>query len=76
MIVAWLLGATIIPAAIASAALAGIALAVLVGWIVHCRQKIPASTLLLAPLYAAWKIPLYAAFLWKRQQQWVRTARE
>lgn len=73
---AWWLGASAAPAIIAGSALTGIAVAVLAGWLVHCRQKIPASTLLLAPLYAAWKIPLYAAFLWKRQQQWVRTARE
>jgi cellulose synthase/poly-beta-1,6-N-acetylglucosamine synthase-like glycosyltransferase len=73
---AWLLGFSNVPALIAGIALLSIWLAVVAGWAVHCRHIIPARTLVLAPLYAAWKIPLYAAFLWRRQQQWVRTARD
>jgi hypothetical protein len=73
---AWLLGASSTPLIITGAALLGIGLSVIAGWAVHCRHVIPARTLILAPLYAAWKIPLYAAFLWRRQQQWVRTARD
>jgi cellulose synthase/poly-beta-1,6-N-acetylglucosamine synthase-like glycosyltransferase len=73
---AWLLGASVTPAVIACSSLASIASCVLLGWIVYCRQQIPLRALVLAPLYACWKIPLYAAFLWRRQQQWVRTARD
>lgn len=71
-----LLGASSIPAVVAGSALLSIASSVLVGWLVYCRQQIPLRALVLAPLYACWKIPLYAAFLWRRQQQWVRTARD
>jgi hypothetical protein len=74
--ITWFFGVSAIPLIVASSALLAIGSAVLAGWAVHCRQVIPARTLLLAPLYAAWKIPLYAAFLWRRQQQWVRTARD
>ena len=74
--IAWLLGASIIPAVIALSAVLGIGSCVLVGWAVHCRQQIPLQALLLAPLYALLKAPLYLAFLWKRQQQWIRTARD
>lgn len=73
---AWLLGASFLPAVIALTAVLGIGNCVLVGWAVHCRQQIPLQALLLAPLYAFLKVPLYLAFLWKRQQQWVRTARD
>ena len=76
MSAAWLLGASPVPLIILGTAFLTIGIAVLAGWAVHCREKIPARTLLLVPLYAAWKIPLYAAFLWRRQQQWVRTARD
>ena len=34
------------------------------------------TAVLLAPLYAAGKLPIYAAFAMRRQQEWVRTARD
>jgi cellulose synthase/poly-beta-1,6-N-acetylglucosamine synthase-like glycosyltransferase len=74
--IAWLCGTSAVPAIIAGSALLSIGGCVLLGWAVYCRQQVPLRALLLAPLYALWKVPLYAAFLWKRQQQWVRTARD
>src|SRR4029078_12947672 len=50
--------------------------AVLLAWIRHARGLIPGRTLLFAPVYMLWKIPLYAAFLFRRQKAWVRTPRE
>lgn len=72
----WIIGSSPLPAIIAGSALLSVAACVMLGWLVYCRKQIPLRALLLAPLYAAWKIPLYAAFLWRRQQQWVRTARD
>jgi cellulose synthase/poly-beta-1,6-N-acetylglucosamine synthase-like glycosyltransferase len=73
---AWLLGASAVPFFIAAAAFCSIGANVLLGWAVHCREQIPLQALLLAPLYAVLKLPIYGAFLWKRQLQWVRTARD
>ncbi len=73
---AWFMGAGVLPAAIAGSAVLALSLCVLLGWAMHCRQQIPLRALLLAPVYAVLKVPLYAAFLWRRQQQWVRTARD
>lgn len=53
-----------------------LAAAVFAGWIAHCRRQIPLLSLLAAPLYAAWKLPIYFAFLLKRQREWVRTQRD
>ncbi len=50
-------------------------LAIVAGWIVHCRRIIPLGTLLVAPLYILRKLPIYGSFVWKRQQTWVRTER-
>ncbi|QDU27343.1 N-glycosyltransferase [Anatilimnocola aggregata] len=74
--VAALFGGSPIAAAIAGTALLSIVSSVVLGWAVFCRQQIPLRALVLAPLYALWKVPLYVAFLWRRQQQWVRTARD
>jgi cellulose synthase/poly-beta-1,6-N-acetylglucosamine synthase-like glycosyltransferase len=51
-------------------------LALFAGWFVHCRNVIPLRVLLIAPLYIVGKLPIYASFLWKRQQAWIRTERD
>jgi len=62
---AWLNGIAIL------AVMAG----VLLTWTLHGRSIVPLRSLLGIPLYVAWKIPLYAAFLLKRQTKWNRSAR-
>jgi cellulose synthase/poly-beta-1,6-N-acetylglucosamine synthase-like glycosyltransferase len=74
--VAWLIGATALPLAIFTAQTCLIAAAVFAGWAAHCREQVPLRALVAAPLYAAMKLPIYLAFLYKRQQQWVRTQRD
>jgi cellulose synthase/poly-beta-1,6-N-acetylglucosamine synthase-like glycosyltransferase len=75
-LVATLLGASPV-ALVAVSILAGfLALSVFVGWLAHCRAQIPLVSLLAAPLYAAWKVPIYVAFLVSRQRQWIRTQRD
>lgn len=66
------------PAPLLAASLLGgmLAAAVFAGWIAHCRERIPLVSLLAVPLYAAWKLPIYVAFLLKRQREWVRTERD
>jgi cellulose synthase/poly-beta-1,6-N-acetylglucosamine synthase-like glycosyltransferase len=72
----WLLGAAALSLTICTTALGVLVLAILAGWAVHCRRQVPLLALLAAPLYIAAKLPIYVAFLWKRQVQWVRTQRD
>ena len=44
-------------------------------WMKFGRQHLPLMSLLAAPLYVIWKIPLYLAFVFKPQKEWVRTDR-
>jgi hypothetical protein len=74
--IGWLAGASPVPLLVLLAADAALAIAVLLGWAVHCRRQVPLWALVAAPLYAAAKLPIYLAFLIKRQQQWVRTERD
>jgi len=53
-----------------------LAIAIFAAWAKYGRQQIPAKTLLTIPLYVLWKIPLYLAFIFKRQTAWVRTDRD
>ena len=72
----WLMGAGAMPLLGLSALGLTLLAAVWAGWLAHCRQQIPAGTLLAAFRYAAWKLPNYVALLIKRQSQWVRTHRD
>lgn len=60
--------------------LAGTALALLAGavamsWARYGRRLIPLRSLLMAPLYALWKIPFYLKFITARQVVWIRSRR-
>jgi cellulose synthase/poly-beta-1,6-N-acetylglucosamine synthase-like glycosyltransferase len=74
--VPWLDDGSIAPLVISCSAMAALVVAVVAGWAVFCRQQVPLVALLAAPLYIAAKLPIYLAFLVKRQQQWVRTQRD
>lgn len=71
-----LVGAAWQPAAILLGMGAALALAIVTGWLVHCRRIVPLWALLAAPFYAAAKLPIYFAFLRRSQQTWVRTERD
>jgi hypothetical protein len=74
---AWALGAAALPLFISTGALALLVLSILAAWRLAGRDIIALSELLLtAPAYALRKLPMYAAFLWKRQSSWVRAKRE
>jgi hypothetical protein len=75
-VVAWLVGASIAPLLVSAIAGCALLLAVLGGWAVHCRQQVPFFALLAAPFYVVVKLPIYLAFLRKRQSQWIRTQRD
>ncbi len=67
---AWWVAATV---ALATAA---VALTVLGGWWKFARETTPLRSLLLAPLYVFWKIPLYLSYLIRgRHKTWDRTER-
>jgi cellulose synthase/poly-beta-1,6-N-acetylglucosamine synthase-like glycosyltransferase len=64
-----------LPAFISGGSGALLFLAVFLAWARHGRRHVPGHVLLFAPIYVLWKIPLYAAFLFRRQKEWVRTER-
>jgi cellulose synthase/poly-beta-1,6-N-acetylglucosamine synthase-like glycosyltransferase len=70
------IGASPTPLASAAFCLSIVAFAVLVSWFVFGRKTLPFRYLVFVPFYLLWKIPLYAAFFFrKKQKTWERTAR-
>jgi cellulose synthase/poly-beta-1,6-N-acetylglucosamine synthase-like glycosyltransferase len=74
--IAWALGGSAAPLCILLSQLAMVSLTVFVGWAVYCRRQVPFLALCAIPLYVVRKLPIYLAFLVRRQQQWVRTERD
>jgi cellulose synthase/poly-beta-1,6-N-acetylglucosamine synthase-like glycosyltransferase len=71
------LGAGAWPLVVSTGALALLALSIVAAWRLAGRDILALSELLLtAPAYALRKLPMYAAFLWKRQSSWVRAKRD
>jgi len=64
------------PLIVAGLALGAIALGTTVAWAAEGRRVLPLAALVKTPLYVAWKLPIYARLLGRREKQWVRTARE
>jgi cellulose synthase/poly-beta-1,6-N-acetylglucosamine synthase-like glycosyltransferase len=71
----WALGGSALPAIVLAGAGLAILLAIFVAWAKFGRERVPAASLLAAPFYILWKVPIYVAFIFRPQRAWVRTAR-
>jgi len=64
------------PFLVAAALVALMVMVVGLAWLGFGRRAVSFSDMLLAPLYAARKVPMYVRMLRSRQMQWVRTRRD
>lgn len=62
-------------AALMCCAAAVLALSIVLAWFRFGRHLLSARELLITPLYALWKIPVYLAYFLKKRSGWVRTKR-
>ena len=79
LVFAWgavLLGATTIPAVLLTILLAVVTSLLLLAWWLEGRAVLPLRQLALAPIYALWKIPIYATLFLRRERQWNKTPRQ
>ena len=74
-LLAGLLGAGWTAAMVLGMGTAAVFLCLLAVWAKFGRFSLPLTSLLAAPFYVAWKLPMYLAFLRKPQKEWVRTSR-
>ena len=72
---AGLLGASWLPAKLLAAGVMAVVISLFCAWSRFGRKIVPMSGLVAAPLYMAWKVPMYFAFLFKRHTEWNRTCR-
>lgn len=46
------------------------------GWLFHCRDKVPARAILALPWFLVRKVGIYGSLLLKREKVWLRTERD
>lgn len=71
----WLLGASAVPLFVDALLVGLIGLGVILAWGLHGRGQVSVRTLMLAPLYLLWKIPIYLRLVRGAETRWVRTDR-
>ncbi len=71
-----LLGVPAWPFLLACGTGACLGLAILLGWLVHCRRVVPWRVFVLVPWFVLRKIPIYASLPFRGPTRWVRTARD
>jgi hypothetical protein len=71
----WGVGGSVWPAALLSGGALAVLLSIFAAWAKFGRDKLPLTSLLAAPFYVLWKVPIYLALLFRRQKAWVRTER-
>lgn len=73
--VAATLGASRVPALVLGSAGFSAFLAIAATWFTFARGRLPLSSILAAPLYVLWKVPIYVGFLTNPESDWIRTER-
>ena len=71
----WSAGGSEWPALILAGSGLGALLSICLAWVKFGRERLPLKSLLTVPLYLVWKVPVYLAYFFHRQQAWVRTER-
>jgi cellulose synthase/poly-beta-1,6-N-acetylglucosamine synthase-like glycosyltransferase len=74
-VVFWQVGGSPWPAVVLGGAGLAVLLGIFAAWAKFGRDRLSLGTLLTAPLYVLWKVPIYLTFLVRRQQIWNRTPR-
>ena len=71
-----LLGGSSVPLILSGVGAVAMGLSLVLGWFIHCRDKVPAKAILAIPWFLIRKVGIYASLLFKREIVWLRTERD
>lgn len=71
-----LAGGSALPLALSVIGMLSMALGLVLGWLLHCRDKVPAKAIVAIPWFLVRKVGIYASLLFKREKVWLRTERD
>ena len=74
-LMAWL-GGVWLPLILSGVGAVFMGLSLVLGWLIHCRDKVPAKAILAMPWFLVRKVAIYASLLFKREKVWLRTERD
>ena len=75
IIAAWF-GASYLPAILLGSGAILMGCSLVFGWLIHCRDKVPAQAILAMPWFLVRKVAIYVSLLLKREKVWLRTDRD
>ncbi len=70
------LGGSFLPATLLGIGAILMGSSLVLGWMVHCRDKVPVMAILAMPWFLLRKIAIYTSLLFKREKVWLRTDRD
>ena len=71
-----LFGGSSIPLVLSGVGAVAMGLSLVLGWLIHCRDKVPAKAILAIPWFLVRKVGVYVSLLSKREKVWLRTERD
>lgn len=71
-----LIGGSSVPLFLLGMGAMAMGLSLILGWLVHCRDKVPAKAIIAIPWFLVRKVGIYASLLLKREKVWLRTERD
>jgi len=71
----WAIGGCPVPAFMLLGGVTAVLCGILAAWAKFGRERLPLTSLLAAPFYVLWKVPIYLALIFRPQKAWVRTER-
>ena len=71
-----LAGGSPLPLLLSAVAAVAMGLSLVLGWLFHCRDKVPAKAIVAIPWFLVRKVGIYASLLFKREKVWLRTERD
>ena len=75
IIMVWF-GGSVLPVIVLGAGAILMGSSLVLGWLAHCRDKVPAKAILAMPWFLVRKVVIYASLLLKREKVWLRTERD
>ena len=71
-----LAGGSALPLVLSGLGAVAMGLSLVLGWLFHCRDKVPAKAIMAIPWFLVRKVGIYASLLFKREKVWLRTERD
>ena len=69
-------GGSSLPLAMLSVGAVLVGASLVLGWFIHCRQRVPLQAILAMPWFLIRKVRIYLSLIFEREKVWLKTERD